>query len=104
EVKGRLIIPLDGSEAAEAALAYAEVIPGDDVLLLICLPHQNDLPSRLDPASSEALRARFRESAETYLERMAGTFQRQGRSAQRLVLAGDPSEQIVSIATPDDMI
>ena len=64
EVKGRLIIPLDGSEAAEAALAYAEVIPGSDVLLLICLPDQNDLPSLLDQASNEALRARFRESAE----------------------------------------
>ena len=103
-MKRRLIVPLDGSDAAEAAIAFATAIPSEQVLLFICLPDYGDLPSRLDPSIGDEQRDQARTNAETYLDRMAITFREQGRSVECVVTVGDPANAIVSIAGEGDLI
>lgn len=97
----RIVVPLDGSEAAECALSYAEAIPGDRVALLVCLPSRNEfvgLGTRNQEDQS------LWDAIDAYMDRLSGTLIKQGRSVDRLVEIGDPAEVILATAGEDDLI
>jgi len=100
----RIIVPLDGSKAAESALVYAGAITGDRVALLTCLPAQSEFLSRTVTGGEDSASKQLWASTNGYLEQHSGTLSRQGREVDLLVETGDPAEIILRTATPDDLI
>lgn len=100
----RIIVPLDGSKAAESALVYAAAIPGDRVVLLACLPAQNEFLSRTVTGGEGSASRQLWASTNGYLEQQSGSLNRQGREVDLLVETGDPAEIILKTATADDLI
>jgi nucleotide-binding universal stress UspA family protein len=91
----RILIPLDGSTQAEAAIPFAEQLPSGRVLLLFVEPpetRQRDA-LRLSP-----------HAAAVYLERHAQSFRRSGREVETSVEFGDPAERIVELASDVNLI
>ena len=89
----RILVPLDGSEAAEAALAVSELIPSRRVRLLAV---ESDL------ADLTAICAAERD-CQAYLERVAEPLRRQGREVETVVLR-QPGGEIVAFAAAADLI
>jgi nucleotide-binding universal stress UspA family protein len=89
-----ILVPLDGPEAAEAALAVAELIPSKRVRLLTVA---SDLPDRTAICATEP-------DCQTYLERVAEPLRRQGREVETIVAFGDPAREIVASAATADLI
>src|SRR5690349_12478940 len=82
----RILVPLDGSELAETALPFAELIPSRAVRLFAVEPLVGGPdPARTDPAS----RWRGMEPG-AYLTEVAAPLERQGRSVECVVEAGVP--------------
>ena len=100
----RIIVPLDGSKAAESALVYAEAIPGHRVVLLACLPAQSEFLSRTVTGGEDNACRQLWSSTRGYLEQQSGTLHKQGREVELLVETGDPAEIILKTATADDLI
>ena len=90
----RILVPLDGSKAAEFALKIAEQIPGRRVQLLGVEPDCTDL-------SDLCTGAREREA---YLERVAAALREPGRHVTAVVAFGNPAEQINAMAGAADLI
>ncbi|MBE0617514.1 MAG: universal stress protein [Proteobacteria bacterium] len=99
---GKILIPLDGSELAEAALDAAVPLAkafDAEVLLLGAL----DLTAGMYDVYSEAfspvdLRAQLEKFIETALERGMTRMQAQGIRARRFLEVGIPHEEIASLA------
>lgn len=89
-----LLIPLDGSEAAEAAVAVAELIPSSRVRLLTV---ESDLSDLTAICVTEP-------NCQTYLERVAEPLRRQGREVETIVTFGDPAREIVASAATADLV
>lgn len=89
-----ILVPLDGSEAAEAALAVVELIPSRRVRLLTV---ESDRPDFTAICATEP-------DCQTYLERAAERLRRQGREVQTIVAFGDPAREIVASAASADLI
>lgn len=90
-----MLVPLDGSDAAEAAMGYAALIPSEKVVLVHVVPES--MPGAPDTAEAEAWAA-------AYLEKRAERVRRQGREVETRVLHGDPAEQILANAGDADLI
>ena len=91
----RMLVPLDGTAVAEAAMPYAALIPSRLVYLLM-----------VEPMSTTG-RAGGRETtlaAEHYLERHAEGLRRLGREVEIIVLTGDPATRILETAADADLI
>lgn len=90
----RILVPLDGSACAEAALAIAEMIPSKSVRLLSV---ESGLTSvnELCPTFQEAKR---------YLQLAAEPLQRQGRDIDFDVAIGEAGQQIVAFAANADLV
>lgn len=89
----RILVPLDGSSAAEVALNIVKQIPSRRIQLLGVEPDRVDLE-----ASSTAARDR-----EAYLESVANALREQGRYTTTLVALGTPAEQINAMAGTADL-
>lgn len=103
---GRILVPLDGSELAERALRYAELIPSPRVRLLT-----------VDPVTLSAARKRWAldqvppgggtwrvTSTRAYLTLIGEPLREQGREVEVVVTNGDPAERILAAAADVDMI
>jgi len=89
-----MLVPLDGSEAAEAALAVAELIPSRRVRLLSV---ESDLSDLTAICLAEP-------DCQAYLERVAEPLRRQGREVETVVAFGDPARKIVESAATADLV
>ncbi|MCC7021749.1 MAG: universal stress protein [Thermomicrobiales bacterium] len=85
---GHLLLPLDGSVCAEAALGWLDLLPADRVTLL-----------RVAEAGEEA-----DVEAEHYLAATAARHAPTQARLETLVVTGDPAEAIVAAATDADLI
>jgi nucleotide-binding universal stress UspA family protein len=98
-----IVVPLDGSAAAEAALAYAELIPSRRVRLLSVEPDAAP-PLAVEEPVWGAWRSHREREVRAFLERAAEPLRRQGRVVETVVAFGDPAGEIVAAATPADLI
>jgi nucleotide-binding universal stress UspA family protein len=83
-----ILVPLDGSERAEAALSWAYALPAQRVRLLRICPEEH-------PESEAAAR---------YLEEVAARFRPPGRVIETRIAQGGPAEGIVADAADADLI
>jgi len=82
-----ILVPLDGSERAEAALSWASALPAQRVRLLrVCSEH---------PEGQEAAE---------YLDQLAVRFRPPGRAIETRIAYGGPAEGIVGDAVDADLI
>ena len=101
----RILVPLDGSELAEGALRYADLIPASRLRLLVVEPvvlaaaRRRDALEPLPPWGSW----RFATPAD-YLEIVGAPLRRPGREVEVLVTPGDPGERIVAAVADADLI
>jgi nucleotide-binding universal stress UspA family protein len=84
----RILVPLDGSETAEAALAYVALLPSERVRLLAVESDQADLSAVCTAARN----------CQAYLEAVATPLREQGRDVDTLVAFGNPAEQILALS------
>lgn len=101
----RILVPLDGTEVAEAAIPYAELIPSRHVRLLQVEP--TSVTVRFDPAGMEQVTLAQEERmsrAKAHLAQQAEGLRRQGRDIELVVELGDPREQIIAAASDADLI
>jgi nucleotide-binding universal stress UspA family protein len=99
----RILVPLDGSDLAEQALAVASATSGAagvSLLLMRVVPRSTDLARQFDPVHL-SLRcldpARLRE-AEQYLEEIASSVHVATGPVDVLVEEGDPPHEIAKVA------
>lgn len=90
----RILVPMDGSGAAETILPWAEALARRHKASLLLL-HVGD-PGATQEARLEALRRRS--------GRLARELRRKGLRAATRVEHGDPAEEILRAAGPDDLI
>jgi nucleotide-binding universal stress UspA family protein len=90
----RILVPLDGSKVAEAALPYVGLLPSQQVRLLAVESDKTDLTAMCTAASD----------CKTYLEEIAAPLREQGRDVDTLVAFGNPAEQILTLATSADLV
>jgi nucleotide-binding universal stress UspA family protein len=83
-----ILVPLDGSERAEAALAWAYALPAQRVRLLRVCPEE--------PSDTQA--------AAQYLEEVAARFRPPERTIETRIAYGGPAEGIVDDAADADLI
>lgn len=76
-----MLVPLDGSEAAEAALTVAALIPSRRIRLLAVESDSVDLTAICSAA----------QDCHEYLERVAEPLRRQGRKVETTVAFGNPA-------------
>lgn len=94
-----VLVPLDGSALAEAALPLAEQLADDlggALLLLRAVPRPGldfGPDALVAPLLAEELAAE-ETAARNYLERMAGRFARRGRIVRTVALLGEPAAAI----------
>jgi nucleotide-binding universal stress UspA family protein len=101
----RTLVPLDGTEVAEAAVPFAELIPSRHVRLLRVEP--TPVTVRQDPAGMEHVKQAQEDQvsqARAYLAQHAEGLRRQGREIELVVEVGDPRERIIAAASDVDLI
>jgi nucleotide-binding universal stress UspA family protein len=89
-----ILVPLDGSDTAEAALAYVALLPSERVRLLAVESDQVDLTAVCTAA----------QDCRSYLETVAAPLREQGRDVDTLVAFGNPAEQILTLAASADLV
>jgi nucleotide-binding universal stress UspA family protein len=99
----RILIPLDGSRLAEAALAYAEQLPSKHVELLQVEPATGG-PGSEHEAAWKTWQAHRKAEGIAYLEQAGERFRRQGRAVESTVAFGDPARCILDAASDADLV
>jgi nucleotide-binding universal stress UspA family protein len=89
-----ILVPLDGSDASEAAIKAIALIPSRRVRLLAVKSETADLTAI---CSAER-------DCEAYLERVAEPLRRQGRKVDTVVAFGAPAQLIVAAAAIADLV
>lgn len=99
----RILVPLDGSAPAAAALAVAELIPSRRVQLLTV---ETDTQGPILTSSPEwaAWRAGVDRDGRSLLEGLAEPLRRQGRAVEVSVAFGDPADRIIAAGADADLI
>ena len=98
----RIVVPLDGSELAEQALPYAQVLAersGAEILLVRVVPAE--WPGGPAEAREHLLEV---QEARSYLGEIAGRIEARGVRALRSVLQGVPAARIAAEAQDADLI
>jgi nucleotide-binding universal stress UspA family protein len=90
----RILVPLDGSDTAEAALAYVALLPSDRVRLLAVECDRVDLSAVCTAARD----------CKAYLEALAAPLRDHGRDVDTLVAFGNPAQQILALAAVADLV
>src|SRR3954468_14723068 len=90
----RILVPLDGSEMAEAALDYVQLLPSRRIRLL-AIEHEASGISAICKAARDC---------KTYLENVAEPLRQQGRDVETSVALGNPAEQILAYAGTADLV
>jgi nucleotide-binding universal stress UspA family protein len=98
-----MLIPLDGSAAAEAALAYVPFFPVERVRLLRVEPEIKE-PMMASPAEWAAWQEAREADARAYLERIGERLRHEGREVDPVVVRGDPAAQVLAHAGDADLI
>ena len=101
----RIFVPLDGTDVAEAAIPFAELIPSRRVRLLQVDPIT--VTVRQSPAGMERLKKAQEDRvsrASAYLAQQAEGLRRQGRDVELIAEAGDPRERIVAATRDADLV
>jgi nucleotide-binding universal stress UspA family protein len=97
----RVLVPVDGSEVAEAVLPFIEQIAGPldlEVVLLNVVQPIGAIASPETPyVAMDDLAAR-REDARAYLAGLAGELRAKGIRVEKIDRCGDPVEQILDAA------
>ena len=101
---GRLLVPLDGSDAAHVAVDYAAIIPSRAVTLLSVVPDGAAELLVAGPGRRQEWKAALVARATAYLDEVAAELSRQGREIPLRVEHGDPAEQIIVAAADCDLI
>jgi nucleotide-binding universal stress UspA family protein len=107
---GRVVVPLDGSETAERALAHAEWLArafGVHAVLLRVLP--DDFALDLNPAGGKSLalteeRERERSDARRYVERQVARLRRAGVHAYGMLLTEPRPPESISDRMEGDVV
>jgi nucleotide-binding universal stress UspA family protein len=98
----RLLVPLDGSEEAKAALPYAAALatPGTTITLVTVIPGTAEVIGVGGElaASREPLPGAEAEQARKALEQVANGLRQTGHSVDTRVVAGDPAAAILAEA------
>lgn len=87
----RILVPLDGSAQAEAAIPYAARIPSEWVRLLKVEPVVSDVAPAVGAPSAD-------------LDRAGAPLVAGGRMVEPAVARGDPAEEIVRMAADVDLV
>ena len=90
----RILVPLDGSKAAEVALKVVEQIPSRRIQLLGVEPDCTDLSELCTGARDRT----------AYLEGVATALREQGHHVSTMVTFGNPAEQIIGMANAADLV
>jgi nucleotide-binding universal stress UspA family protein len=99
----RILIPLDGSATAEAALAYAALLSSRSVRLLAVQPNILG-PIRADPSLWHMWQEERKAEAAAYLERTGQFLESRGRTVEATFRVGDPTTEILAGAEDADLI
>jgi nucleotide-binding universal stress UspA family protein len=103
----RVLVPLDGSPAAETAVAYTALIPARALTLLTVVPKPDTAGYDWETdVASDVQHAEQRARAEAYLAKIADDARAQlpGRQISLRVAEGDPSEQIIGASTDANLV
>jgi nucleotide-binding universal stress UspA family protein len=104
-MRRRLLVPVDGSPASEAALAYAELIPSRSVHLLRAEhPVHGEQLTTISDAELQNWRAAREAEMLEYLERVAHPFRDQGRDVVLTAAFAEPADAIVRASEDADLI
>jgi len=90
----RILVPLDGSDTALAALAYATTFPGASLILLQVSLDLTTLLPEVSPNEIDEVDTELRAD----LERIAAPLREAGIAVETLVEDGDPADRIVTVA------
>lgn len=103
----RVLVPLDGSPAAEAAVAYTALIPARSLTLLTVVPRADSAGYDWETdVAADAQHTQQLDHAKAYLETVAADARTRlpGRKVEITVAEGDPSEQIVNAADAVNLV
>ncbi|MBI2888279.1 MAG: universal stress protein [Chloroflexi bacterium] len=100
----RIVVPLDGSKIAEAALPHVVEIAkalGAEVVLLRVIQPGGLIQGRyvLPPGPAKLLSQELERSAQRYLDRAGGDLEQGGLRTQKVVVTGPVADSIVDWAT-----
>lgn len=97
----RIVVPIDGSDASEAALAYASHLPAKELVLLhVSVDHEVIVPDWILRHDEERQEMTLQESMERLAERLR-TPERQVKVDMRV---GDVAEEIMAAGREADLI
>lgn len=96
-IKRRILVPLDGSNHAEAALPFAEQL-ATRLAAEIQIVHVSERAEHPSHNMCQAYLARMAETAEHEARKQPGKRKAGGIEAQSLCLVGDPASEIVDYA------
>ncbi|HEU0113174.1 MAG TPA: universal stress protein, partial [Thermomicrobiales bacterium] len=98
-----ILVPLDGSPAAERALAFVALLPSRRARLLQVFP---DITEWFHPSEPllDAWRTGRADDAADYLWRVSAPLRKQGREVDVAWAFGDPAAEIVAAAQDADLI
>lgn len=100
----RILVPLDGSSLAEAALDVARLIPGRLAYLLRVEAEAPQVDHYISPSGHETHRRTVFREGDEYLQRVASTLRTEDRDVEVLQSWGDPAGRIVEAAADVDVI
>jgi nucleotide-binding universal stress UspA family protein len=100
----RIVVPLDGSIAAEAAIPFARLIPSAAVRLVYVAPARTDVSPDFLAVARVKLRSAPDEVEQAYLERVGSALRTAERTVECVVRLGDPAEEIIGAAGDADLI
>jgi nucleotide-binding universal stress UspA family protein len=99
----RILVPLDGSQAAEIALAFVDLLPSRQVKLLQVVP-DTGVPLYGGTSAGEEWRTAQEAEAIAYLSRVGMPLRRQGREIVTVTAFGDPADWIIAHGGDADLI
>ena len=101
----RILVPLDRSEGAEAAVPFAALIPSQEVRLLHVEPlAATALRDRAAVTRYDLSRLQRALTAHDHLGQVGEVFRRQGREVDIVIESGDPGDRIVRGAADADLV
>ena len=100
-----LLVALDGSPAAESAIAYAALLPSRVVTLLTVVPcAESSGYDWLTDIADDTHHQQRRQHAQNYLKAVSEHLKQRGRTVRMVVAEGDPAEQITHASSGANVV